>query len=130
MSDFTSNFWSVFVTTLTLVGILACALLLWMAGRKKVAATADNTPGHVWDEDLVEMNNPRDVVPESNMPAYPWLDKNQVESGVMATRMKALRTVGVPYTDEQIAGAEAQVKGKTEQDALIAYLQIMGRALK
>jgi cytochrome c oxidase cbb3-type subunit 3 len=58
MSDFTSNFWSVFVTTLTLVGIVACGILLWMAGRKKVAATADNTTGHVWDEDLVEMNNP------------------------------------------------------------------------
>ena len=58
MSDFTSNFWSVFVTTLTLVGIIACGILLWMAGRKKVAATSDNTTGHVWDEDLVEMNNP------------------------------------------------------------------------
>ena len=58
MSDFTSNFWSVFVTTLTLVGIIACGILLWMAGRKKVMATSDNTTGHVWDEDLVEMNNP------------------------------------------------------------------------
>ena len=58
MSDFTSNFWSVFVTAVTLGGIVACGLLLWMAGRKKVTATADNTTGHVWDEDLVEMNNP------------------------------------------------------------------------
>ena len=58
MSDFTSNFWSVFVTALTLVGIIGCAVLLWMAGRKKVVSTADNTTGHVWDEDLVEMNNP------------------------------------------------------------------------
>lgn len=58
MSDFTSNFWSVFVTTLTLVGIIACGILLWLAGRKKVIATSDNTTGHVWDEDLVEMNNP------------------------------------------------------------------------
>ncbi|MBB6563354.1 cytochrome c oxidase cbb3-type subunit 3 [Acidovorax soli] len=58
MSDFTSNFWSVFVTAVTLGGIIACGLLLWMAGRKKVAATSDNTTGHVWDEDLVEMNNP------------------------------------------------------------------------
>ena len=58
MSDFTSNFWSVFVTTLTLVGIIACGLLLWLAGRKKVISTSDNTTGHVWDEDLVEMNNP------------------------------------------------------------------------
>lgn len=58
MSDFTSNFWSVFVTAVTLGGIIACGLLLWMAGRKKVMANADNTTGHVWDEDLVEMNNP------------------------------------------------------------------------
>ena len=58
MSDFTSNFWSVFVTTLTLGGIVACGILLWLAGRKKVAATSDNTTGHVWDEDLMEMNNP------------------------------------------------------------------------
>ena len=58
MSDFTSNFWSIFVTVLTLVGIFGCGILLWMAGRKKVAATADNTTGHVWDEDLVELNNP------------------------------------------------------------------------
>ena len=58
MSDFTSNFWSVFVTALTLVGIIGCAVLLWMAGRKKVVATSDNTTGHVWDEDLTEMNNP------------------------------------------------------------------------
>lgn len=58
MSDFTSNFWSVFVTALTLIGIIACGILLWMAGRKKVLATSDNTTGHVWDEDLVEMNNP------------------------------------------------------------------------
>src|SRR6218665_338891 len=58
MSDFTSNFWSVFVTALTLAGIVACGLLLWMAGRKKVMATSDNTTGHVWDEDLVELNNP------------------------------------------------------------------------
>jgi cytochrome c oxidase cbb3-type subunit 3 len=58
MSDFNSNFWSIFVTALTLIGIVGCGVLLWMAGRKKVAATADNTTGHVWDEDLVEMNNP------------------------------------------------------------------------
>lgn len=58
MSDFTSNFWSVYVAGLTLVGIIACLLLLWITARKKVAATSDNTTGHVWDEDLTEMNNP------------------------------------------------------------------------
>ena len=100
-------------------------------GSKRTGPDLHRVGGKYSDEwHRIHLNNPRDVVPESNVPAYPWLDKNQVESGVMATRMKALRTVGVPYTDEQIAGAEAQVKGKTEQDALIAYLQIMGRALK
>ncbi|MFN3376486.1 MAG: cytochrome-c oxidase, cbb3-type subunit III [Burkholderiaceae bacterium] len=58
MSDFTSNFWSVYVAALTVIGIVACLVLLWMTGRKKVVATSDNTTGHVWDEDLVEMNNP------------------------------------------------------------------------
>ncbi len=58
MSDFTGNFWSVYVAGLTLVSILACLLLLWVTARKKVAASADNTTGHVWDEDLTEMNNP------------------------------------------------------------------------
>ena len=58
MSDFTSNFWSVFVAAITVGGILACLLLLWVTARKKVAADADNTTGHVWDEDLREMNNP------------------------------------------------------------------------
>jgi len=78
----------------------------------------------------IHLNNPRDVVPESNMPAYPWLEKNQVDASAVAPRMKALRTVGVPYTDEQIAAAAGEVKGKTEMEALIAYLQVMGRALK
>ncbi|MDD0838800.1 cytochrome-c oxidase, cbb3-type subunit III [Curvibacter sp. HBC61] len=58
MSDFTSNFWSVYVTAITLGGIIACLLLLWIASRKKVVATTDNTTGHVWDGDLTEMNNP------------------------------------------------------------------------
>ena len=58
MSDFTSNFWSVYVAGLTLIGIIACMLLLWITARKKVVSTSDNTTGHVWDEDLTEMNNP------------------------------------------------------------------------
>lgn len=74
--------------------------------------------------------NPRDVVPESNMPAYPWLEKNLVDAEVMPAHMKALRTVGVPYTDEQIAKAVDEVKGKTELEATIAYLQSLGLALK
>jgi cytochrome c oxidase cbb3-type subunit 2 len=74
--------------------------------------------------------NPRDLVPESNMPAYPWLEKTLVDAKDMPTHMRALRMVGVPYTDEQIAAAEQDVKGKTELDATIAYLQVLGLALK
>lgn len=58
MSDFTSNFWSVFVAGVTVISIIACLILLVITARKKVASTADNTTGHVWDEDLTEMNNP------------------------------------------------------------------------
>jgi cytochrome c oxidase cbb3-type subunit 2 len=78
----------------------------------------------------IHLANPRDVVPESNMPAYPWLEKAVVDPADVAPRMKALRTVGVPYTDAEIAKAGEDVKGKTEMDALIAYLQVMGIALK
>jgi cytochrome c oxidase cbb3-type subunit 2 len=74
--------------------------------------------------------NPRDVVPESNMPAYPWLEKTMVDAAVMPAHMKGLRTVGVPYTDEQIAKSVEDVKGKTELDAVISYLQVLGLALK
>jgi cytochrome c oxidase cbb3-type subunit 2 len=76
------------------------------------------------------LTNPRDVVPESNMPAYAWLEKNLVDAEVMPAHMKALRTVGVPYTDEQIAKSVEEVKGKTELEATIAYLQSLGLALK
>ncbi|MBI2751208.1 MAG: cytochrome-c oxidase, cbb3-type subunit II [Burkholderiales bacterium] len=82
----------------------------------------------VWHR--THLNNPRDVVPESNMPAYSWLEKNQVDAAVMPAHMKALRTVGVPYTDDQINKSVDEVKGKTEMDALVAYLQVLGLALK
>ena len=74
--------------------------------------------------------NPRDVVPESNMPAFPWLAQSAVDGAGLPGRMRALRTVGVPYGDEDITGAEAAVVGKTEMDAMIAYLQQLGTALK
>ena len=77
----------------------------------------------------IHLVNPRDVVPESIMPAYPWLENTVVDHTVVAQRMSALRKVGVPYTDEEIAGAEEAVKGKTEMDAVIAYLQGLGTAL-
>jgi cytochrome c oxidase cbb3-type subunit 2 len=78
----------------------------------------------------IHLTNPRDLVPESNMPAYPWLDKNLVDAESLPSHMSALRKVGVPYTDEQIAKASEEVKGKTELEATIAYLQSLGLALK
>jgi cytochrome c oxidase cbb3-type subunit 2 len=74
----------------------------------------------------IHLNNPRDLVPESNMPAYPWLEKNLVDETTVAAHMTGLRQVGLPYTDEQIAQAPAEVKGKTEVEAVIAYLQVLG----
>ena len=79
---------------------------------------------------VIHLTNPRDLVPESNMPAYPWLAKNTVDAEVMPAHMSALRKVGVPYTDEQIAKAVEEVKGKTEMEAVVAYLQVLGLALK
>ncbi len=76
------------------------------------------------------LNNPRDLVPESNMPAYPWLLKNTVDASQMPAHMGALRKVGVPYSDDDIAKSVEAVSGKTEMQALIAYLQMLGLALK
>ena len=81
-----------------------------------------------WHRD--HLNNPRDLVPESNMPAYPWLLTNTVDSASLPTHMKALRSVGVPYTDEQIASATEETKGKTEVEAVVAYLQVLGTLVK
>ena len=74
----------------------------------------------------IHLRNPRNVVPESNMPGYPWLARNTVQSDDIGARMRALRVVGVPYTDAQISAAPEALKGKTEEDALIAYLQGLG----
>mgnify|MGYP001827505738 FL=1 len=74
--------------------------------------------------------NPRDVVPESNMPAFPWLFDNELDGELTGTKMERLRMVGVPYTDEDIAGAQAAVQGKNEIDALVAYLQQLGTLLQ
>ena len=78
----------------------------------------------------VHLNNPRDVVPESNMPAYPWLAAAALVPDDIQPKMRALRRVGVPYTDAEIAAAPEELKGKTEEDALIAYLQNLGLALR
>jgi cytochrome c oxidase cbb3-type subunit II len=100
-------------------------------GSKRTGPDLARVGGKYSDEwQRVHLNNPRDVVPESNMPAYPWLLKNTLDETQSAPRMKALRTVGVPYSDEEIAKAADEVKGKTEMEAVIAYLQSLGRALK
>ena len=76
----------------------------------------------------VHLINPRDLVPESNMPAYPWLAGAGIDPASVAPRMTALRRLGVPYADAEIAQAAEQVKGRTELDALVAYLQVLGTA--
>jgi cytochrome c oxidase cbb3-type subunit 2 len=78
----------------------------------------------------IHLRNPRDVVPESNMPGFPWLDETTLDGTGTGDKMSALRAVGVPYTDEQIAAAGTEVAGKTEMQALIAYLQGLGTASK
>ena len=77
-----------------------------------------------WHE--AHLYNPRDVVPESNMPGYPWLARNEINAERTGDKMRTLPTLGVPYSDEQIEGAAAAVEGKTEMEALIAYLQDLG----
>lgn len=74
--------------------------------------------------------NPRSVVPESVMPDYPWLQKNALDGAAVTKRLQAMRTLGVPYTDEDIQSAAAQVDGKTEMDAVVAYLQVLGTMAK
>ena len=76
------------------------------------------------------MEDPRSIVPESVMPRYPWLAKTQLDGSRVQKKMSVMRTLGVPYTDEEIAAAPSQVSGKTELDAIIAYLQGLGTAVK
>ncbi|MBS0452297.1 MAG: cytochrome-c oxidase, cbb3-type subunit II [Proteobacteria bacterium] len=100
-------------------------------GSKRTGPDLHRVGGRYSDEwHRIHLTNPRDLVPESNMPAYPWLNKNPVDAQALPDHMRALRRVGVPYTDEEIAGATAQVQGKTEMEATIAYLQSLGLALK
>ncbi len=100
-------------------------------GSKRTGPDLARVRGRYSDDwHRVHLNNPRDVVPESNMPAYPWLSRNQVDAEILPAKMEALRKVGVPYTDEDIKGAVEAAKGKTEMDALVAYLQGLGLALK
>jgi len=100
-------------------------------GSKRTGPDLARVGGRYNDEwHRIHLMNPRDVVPESNMPGYPWLAKAVVDGATIQTHMKTLRTLGHPYSDEEIAAAPALVKGRTEMDALIAYLQGLGTALK
>jgi len=100
-------------------------------GSKRTGPDLHRVGGKYSDEwQRIHLINPRDLVPESIMPAYPWLEKTPVNAASLAPNMRALRAVGVPYTDEQIAGAAAEATGKTELDAVIAYLQVLGTHLK
>ncbi len=96
-------------------------------GSKRTGPDLARVGGRYSDEwHRIHLNNPRDVVPESNMPAYSWLEKNAVDHTTIAAHMKGLRTLGAPYSDEEIAKAADDVKGKTELEAVIAYLQGLG----
>ncbi len=99
-------------------------------GSKRTGPDLHRVGGKYNDEwHRIHLINPRDLVPESIMPAYPWLENTPVEKGI-AKNMKALRKVGVPYTDEEIADADEELEGKTEMDAIIAYMQVLGIHLK
>ena len=100
-------------------------------GSKRTGPDLARVGGRYSDEwHRVHLTNPRDVVPESNMPAYPWLAQNTVDASQIGAHMKALSVVGVPYSAEEMAKAGEEVQGKTELEALIAYLQGLGLALK
>ncbi len=96
-------------------------------GSKRTGPDLARVGGRYSDDwHRVHLMNPRAVVPQSNMPAYPWLASNRIDPEAMVRRMRALQSIGVPYTDEQIEQAADKVRGKTEMDALIAYLQGLG----
>jgi cytochrome c oxidase cbb3-type subunit II len=100
-------------------------------GSKRTGPDLHRVGGKYSDEwQRVHLLNPRDLVPESNMPAYPWLARNAVDADGLPVRLRALRTLGAPYSDDEVAGAAAAVKGQTELDALVAYLQVLGTSIK
>ncbi|MBA4254983.1 MAG: cytochrome-c oxidase, cbb3-type subunit II [Polaromonas sp.] len=100
-------------------------------GSKRTGPDLHRVGGRYSDEwHRIHLINPRNVVPESNMPAYPWLEKREADHAALPAKMKALRTLGAPYSDDEIAKASDEVKGKTELDAVIAYLQVLGTAIK
>jgi cytochrome c oxidase cbb3-type subunit II len=100
-------------------------------GSKRTGPDLHRVGGKYSDEwQRLHLISPRDLVPESIMPAYPWLETTPADADSIQAHMRALRKVGVPYTDAEIAAAPAEVKGKTELDAMVAYLQGLGLALK
>ncbi len=99
-------------------------------GSKRTGPDLARVGGRYSDDwHRVHMTNPRDVVPESNMPGFPWLAENVLDGELTPKKLKAMKLLGVPYSDADIAGATDAVKGKTELDALIDYLQILGTAI-
>jgi cytochrome c oxidase cbb3-type subunit II len=100
-------------------------------GSKRTGPDLQRVGGKYSDEwHRIHLINPRDLVPESNMPAYVWLEGAKLDPADMAPKMTALRRVGVPYTDDEIAKGGEAVNGKTELDALVAYLQVLGTSVK
>jgi cytochrome c oxidase cbb3-type subunit 2 len=100
-------------------------------GSKRTGPDLARVGGRYSDEwHRIHLDNPRDLVPESNMPAYPWLARSPADAGDIEKKLRVLRLLGHPYTDEDVAGAHKALAGKTEQDALIAYLQVLGTSLK
>lgn len=100
-------------------------------GSKRTGPDLHRVGGKYSDEwHRIHLTNPRDLVPESIMPAYPWLENTPIDAEAMPSHLRALQRVGVPYTNAEIASAADDVKGKTEMDAMIAYLQILGVHLK
>lgn len=100
-------------------------------GSKRTGPDLARVGGRYSDEwHRIHLDNPRTLVPESNMPGYPWLAKTAADATHIETKLSVLRTMGHPYSDEDIAGAAKSLAGKTEQDALIAYLQVLGTSLK
>jgi cytochrome c oxidase cbb3-type subunit II len=98
-------------------------------GSKRTGPDLARVGGRYSDDwHVIHLVNPRDVVPESNMPGYPWLLENIVDGALVQKKMRVLKTLGDPYTEEEIAAAATAVDGKTEMEALIAYLQGLGRA--
>ena len=100
-------------------------------GSKRTGPDLHRVGGKYSDEwHRLHLSGPRDLVPESNMPAYPWLERNAIDPASMPPRLRAMQRLGVPYTDAEIAASAEAVAGKNEMDAIVAYLQSMGRNVK